>query len=218
MSDEQKRIEELEQQLKIAKIEKELAELKNEISQEQKPVSKRKQKKLDKELEEKEEQETLDNIYKAFLGLDNKTTRTTILEKLENTKKRILVSEYLILNGTQQKTYKSRVNWFSLLLYPCAIAAYLVALFFQNPWRNSLIFAAMWFLFMRPSVLLLFKDDVEANKNIEVHGIPVSYSSRSIAKEKIQKYAKNCYDDNYIDKDSLNECVTNAIKGVPMKY
>lgn len=149
MSDEEKRIEKLEQQLKIAKMEKELAELKNENSQGHN-VSKKKQKRQDKELEEKEEQKSLDDVYEAFLYLANKPTRETILEKLENTKNKILVSEYFILDETQQKTYKSRVNWFSLLLYPCATVAYLVALFFQHPWRNSLIFLAMLFILGNP--------------------------------------------------------------------
>lgn len=320
MSDEQKKIDELEQQLKIAKMEKELAELKNENSQEQNNVSKKKRKKQDKELEEKEEQKSLDDVYEAFLYLANKPTRETILEKLENTKNKILVSEYFILDETQQKTYKSRVNWFSLLLYPCATVAYLVALFFQHPWRNSLIFLAMLFILGNPfsdentiieqsdgsyciKLHILdgaerqfcsnnrddlnhfqacarskalgtkakelmentitndsmiynecffptiyekeqnqqngienpdgvigdeststgneseYNDDPEVSvKTIEIYGIPVSYASGAFTKEEIQKYAQDCYDNNYTDKDSLNECVTNTIKDVPMKY
>jgi len=319
MSDEQKKIDELEQQLKIAKMEKELAELKNENSQEQKPVSKKKQKELDKELEEKEEQQALDNVYKDFLGIKDKT-REIVLEKLENTKSKILVSEYFLLKGKEQSKYSSRVNWFSLLLYPCAKVAYLIAIFFQHPWRNSLIFLAMYFILGNPfsdkndiveqsdgnyciKLQILdgaerqfcssdrdalnhfqacakskaletkmvssteneivneatgniiytacsvqnsdiyeagsmndpevifnmsregdspdseYNDDPEVSvKTIEIYGIPVSYASGAFTKEEIQKYAQDCYDNNYTDKDSLNECVTNTIKGVPMKY
>lgn len=320
MSDEEKRIEELEQQLKIAKMEKELAELKNENSQEQKPISKKKQKELNKELEEKEKQKSLDDVYDAFIYLGSKPTRETILEKLETTKSKLLISESFLLNDKEQVTYNPRVNWFSMLLYPCAVIAYLVAKFLQNPWRNSLIFLAMLFILGNPfsdkntiieqsggtyciKLHILdgaerqfcsnnrddlnhfqacarskalgskakeltenkrfnesmiynecffptiyekeqnqqkdienpdgaigdesastgneseYNDDPEVSvKTIEIYGIPVSYASGAFTKEEIQKYAQDCYDNNYTDKDSLNECVTNTIKGVPMKY
>lgn len=158
MSDEQKKIEELEQQLKIAKMEKELAKLKaNNSKQNEKQsqgndmpkISKKMQKELDKGLQEKEEQEAANNVFNLFVGSEGKT-RETVLRKLENSKKRILVSEYFLLSMKQQDTYKSRVNWFSWLLYPFGLVFYLIALFFQHPWENSLILALLIFLFGNP--------------------------------------------------------------------
>lgn len=112
-------------------------------------ISKKRQKEQDRLLEEAEEEQEVESLYKLCLCAQN-ITRESVLNKLENTKSSIVFEEYRLLKPSEKNEYKSRVNWYSLLLYPIAILVYLLAKFFKHPWRYSLILAVMFLMFGNP--------------------------------------------------------------------
>lgn len=165
MSDEQKRIEELENQLKIAKLEKEIAELKADNSQiQEKFVSKKKQKEDDKKQEkELQEQEDYMDFAKCIglIGNSPEQIQNNLKRKIDSGKK-ISIAEYSQFNINEQFKYLGRVNWLTLPLYLLGCVSYGLRMLKKHPFKAVGALILVWLI-----SLTWQGDDLSTTTNVQ---------------------------------------------------